>query len=334
MLESIDQSESIESSYSNGYQIEPGLALARGLSEARDARRKEAMLNRADPSHRPQIQANQRALGSLVASYLTKTGFEVDKFEAISQQHQAELRLFLEEQQAEAVKNSAQVTATLRRSVDGLFEAFHQLAERPREIVDRPVLIWWTDGITAESQVEPGHSLAKFAFEVTDVDNRNEELSFCFYFVWQNPSDQFAVINVDSALVLNGVLHAFSNGDSIFSPQYSVSYLELSANLYLYELPISFSDPPEPKAADKKQVVYLFSHPEGIIIGIGGIDSKHVREIPQVHVGPFLVAPHVTMMFEVTVSMEFAAFNGRVSVDFEKGDFQVMCPGVAITILS
>jgi hypothetical protein len=332
MLESIDPSESIESSYSNGYQIEPGLALARGLSEARDARRREAMLNRANPLDRPQIQANQRALGSLVASYLTKTGFELDKFEAISQQHQAELRLFLEEQQAEAVKNSAQVTATLRRSVDGLFEAFHQLAERPREIVDRPVLIWWTNGITAESQVEPGHSLAKFAFEVTDVRDRYEEMSF--YFVWQNPSDQFAVINVDSALVLNGVLHAFSNGDSFFSPEYTVSYLELSANLYLYELPISFSDPPEPKAADKKKVVFLHSTPEGFIISVGGIDSKHVREIPQVHVGPFLVAPRVTMMFEVTVSMEFAAFNGRVSVDFEKGDFQVMCPGVAITILS
>jgi len=332
MSESIDPSVSVEPSYSKGSQIETGLALARVLSDARDARRKEAMLSRAGPLNRPQVQAAQRALQNLLASYLTRTGFEVEKYDAICEQLQAEQRVFLEEQKAEAVKDSARVNESLRRSVDRIYQAFNQLLEPPKELLDTPILIWQTQGIHfPDTQVEPGSSRAKFVLNPGSDSVGDEELSF--YFLWQNPSDRFVVVNVDSSLVLNGVCMARTGGGLfLLGIPFEVSFLRLGANLFLYEPP--FTAPLEPAAADKRLVENFIAVTRGWPVAIGGIDSNHVRTIAQLHVGPFPVAPHAFTMFEVTVSMEFVTSDGEVTVDFDKGDFQVMCPGVVITILS
>jgi hypothetical protein len=292
------------------------------------------MSSRAELINRPQIRAKLRALESLVASYLIKTGFEVDKTISICEQLHAELRLSLEEQKAEAVENSAQVSKILRNSIDSLFQAFHVVAGLLGEILDLPILIWQTQGIDfPEIQYEPGHSQAKFVINANSDSCGWEEMSF--YFLWQNPSDKVAVINVDSALELNGSCHAQTDGGyyvPFFHPYFEVVELKLGANLYLYEPP--FTDPLEPKASDEKIVEHIRAHSlEAPPLLISGIDGAHVRTIAQLHHGPFIVAPHASTLIEVTVSMAFCAISGEVSVDFASGDFHVMCPGVAIRIL-
>jgi hypothetical protein len=325
MLESIAPSVSNEPLHSEGSQIETGQSLARALFDSRNARRKEEMLSRANPLDRPQIRANQRALKNLVASHLIKTGFEVDKVEVICEQLRTELRLSLEEHKAKAVKNSAHVSETLRRSAHNMYQAFRQLDDNPKEILDKPILIWQTQGIDfPEVQYEPGRSLAKFVVNAT----RDGEEEMSFYFLWQNPSDKFVVINVDSCLVFNGLIQALVGGG--FLGQGEATRLILKANLFLFE------EPPFTtlSAADTQYVETVIAMIEGWLVPPGQIDSAYVHKLARLHYGPFLVAPFASMLFEVTASMSFLADDGSVLAEFARGDFQVMCPGVIITILS
>lgn len=156
-----ESSDTIRPSDSYGSTTEKALSLARSLSDARQVRRKEEISRRSGPLNRSQFRANQRALENLVASYLVRTGFEVEKFAELQEQRLAEFDRFLEEHLNEAVRDSAQANTTLRRSISQFYEALDLLAEPSTFLLDKPILIWQTQGIDfPETQVEAGNSTA------------------------------------------------------------------------------------------------------------------------------------------------------------------------------
>ena len=89
-----------------------------------------------------------------------------------------------------------------------------------------------TPGITlASSQVGPQNNNAQFQL-LTSKAFGKEEVGFVFH--WQNPSDKFAVINVNGFPIVTEGLQAIEHG-GIF-PDSRNCYTSANVNLYLFEL--------------------------------------------------------------------------------------------------
>jgi hypothetical protein len=198
----------------NEDQIKMALTAAKDLAAARNERLQDFTPRQADVSERSEIQANRRATENLLASSFAKAGFEVDKFDELLAQNRSALRRIAERRKAEAVERSSSAKDTLRHGVESRRKVMEHLAELtppesptvavPKfyELLDRPIAILPTGGVYVHAdQVESANSWVKFTVDSDSVAG-SEYLSF--YFLWVNPSDTHAVIDVNAYLVLNG----------------------------------------------------------------------------------------------------------------------------------
>jgi hypothetical protein len=300
------------------------------LSATKDGRRQSANLRRADISERSRIRASRGPLENLAASHLTTAGFEIDKFEKIREQHHTELRHIVEERKAEAVKHSYYVKDALRYGVDSRVKNVELLPVPPKyELLNTPFLIWWTQGIDfPEIEYEPSNSRAKFALQ-SDNGITYDEMSF--YFLWSNPSDRHAVINVDGYLVVDGFCRAGSEGG--FLPGFRYSRVTLDAQLHLLEW---WNHPPtEPfPQIDQSQEVLHLSTSTGGFMDSDAMEFEHVFRGYDLRYELFVIPPKETVVFEVALSMLYGSSHGSIDIDFTSGNFQVMCPAVLLAILT
>ncbi len=74
--------------------------------------------------------------------------------------------------------------------------------------LDEPLLIWELPhprlDIFRDSAVEPFGSWVKILLQATETPGGAQQTDFRFYFLWENPSDYYAVANASSSLSLNG----------------------------------------------------------------------------------------------------------------------------------
>jgi hypothetical protein len=227
----------------NEDQIKMALTAAKDLAAAKEARSQDSPLGQAQISERSEILTNRRRVENMLASFFTKAGFEVDKFDELLAQNQSALRRIGEERKAEAVKRSASRKETLHYAVKTRQKAIEHLAdvtppESPAgatakfyELLDLPFSIWPTPGLFfGDSHYEPVNSWGKIQLDSAKATGR-EELSFCF--LWTNPRDVTAVIDVDAYLVLNGYCQVGSDGGNF--PGSRISNLYVIARLDLWE---------------------------------------------------------------------------------------------------
>ena len=161
----------------------------------------------------------------LLTRYWKKTGLDVAAFKKIQAQAQTEMRRLVEDQKADAIKHSSALRDRLRYGV----ESWRKTIERvrlPNPVlvsnflpgfveIKTPFIIWPTHGLEMDdSHVEPGNNWAKITGEST-ASSGNENLRFIF--VWENPNDRFAAVNVASFLALNG--------SCVMTPGKSISFL-------------------------------------------------------------------------------------------------------------
>jgi hypothetical protein len=196
-------------------QITTELKAARNLSLLRDARVSEAALHdgAASPA---EVAADQRAAWKLIEYWATKNGLEDDKFEAIRARSQAELQRIANERKAAAVAQSAAVMQSFIHAVEGKRKSFDTLIAAAPPVkpafvtLDSPYQIWATQGIGMPvSNIVPWNSFAKVTLDSGKTQGY-EEVGFDF--AWENPSDRYAVINVDGYLVFSGVIEATQSG--------------------------------------------------------------------------------------------------------------------------
>jgi hypothetical protein len=318
----------------NESQIKMALTAAKDLSAAKDARRGYSTLRQADPSERSQILTNRRTLENLLASYFTKAGFEVDKVDEVLAQNQTALRRIVENRKAEAVKQSSSVKDTLRYGVDSrrkTIEHLGTLAPPEYQLLDAPFLIWPTVGVYFhDSHYEPWNSWAKITVDSSRTEGR-EELSF--YFLWENPRDVHAVINVDSDLVLSGFCWVESDGGFFAGDRHAG--IALYARLFSWEW---WNQPPTSPLWPNgiyEQALDLDTN-TGAIFDDGDSEFAVVYSAHDLRHNLFLVPPHEVVVFEVVLDVLYGTGedSGSIHVDFASGEFEVLCPAVGIAIVS
>ena len=173
---------------------------------------------RTGPAERAQRLANQRAIGKSLERFFIKTGLNVSELNEMIAKDQAKLRRVIEKERADAAGDFAAARNAYRHGIVSRRLALEHLTtvavnpSTPFFIgLDTPFLILQEPQLNLDqfidSHIEPMNSSVRinikafFAFDST---------SFNFYFIWENESDFFAVVDVTSFLVVNGACDVFA----------------------------------------------------------------------------------------------------------------------------
>ncbi|MFO1501867.1 MAG: hypothetical protein U1G07_26410 [Verrucomicrobiota bacterium] len=317
-------------------QITAELKAAKDLAAIKEARQNAFSLPQP-VSERPEIVANQRAAWQSIQYEAAKKGLETGKFDEILARNQADLARIAEEQRAAGIKQSAGVLAKFAQAIDGKRQAFEALitaADDPqpvRVVLEKPFLIWPTQGLEfMDANVAPFRSSAKVTLDSGKTQG-HEELGF--YFIWRNPSDRIAVVNIDAFLLFSGQLRASQGGG--FWPGSRFAKITVGGRLHVFEW---WNHPPtEPFfQVDQAQTVKTVETHGGGFGDVGAIELESVFRTIALGYTHFLLPPNAVTVIEVTPTFDYStgSDSGHVNADFNSGDFQLMCPFVSIGILT
>ena len=317
-------------------QVLTELKAARSLASFRDARVSEAALQ--DGTTRPEeVAADQRAAWKLIEHWATKNGLDDDKFETIRAQSQAELQRIANERQAAAVAQSGSMLQSFKQAIEGKRKSFETLIAAAPPVqpafvtLDSPYQIWATQGLAMPaSTIVPWNSFAKVSLNSSRTSGY-EEVGFDF--AWENPSDRYAVINVDGYLVFSGVIEATQPGG--FWPGDRFARLWVKSTMRTYEW---WNDPPtQPLAqSDQSLDVDTVAASDGGFGDVGAIVTRNVFRGVDLRRTLFVLPPHGLTVIEVIAVLQYqtGSDGGRVKADFNSGDLRIMSPFVLIGVLT
>lgn len=168
---------------------------------------------------------------------------DLGKFGEMLRRHRDERRETLLALQAEmrtkAQKSQAAAAASLAARIGARRHALELLGLQPftpsYETLGEPFLIWELPhpelNIFLDRAIEPFGSWVKVLLKTTSSPGGTQETDFRFYFLWENPSDYYAVANVSSSLALNGQAVAWGSS-GVFSG--NTAYLDVTAYLSVF----------------------------------------------------------------------------------------------------
>ena len=311
-------------------QLQSALSLAKHSAAAREGRRKPLLLNRAELAGDPQLRKNRRALETLLASYAVKSGLDLDRFEQLNATNQGDLRRAVDARKAAAVKQSTATMQALHQQVDGRRRALEHLANKAAptgpnarragladpDLADRRPLV-------DSSSIEPWNSTAKFRVQSS---NSNASPAFSFWYIWVNRDEKFALIDVAGMLVVNGFCEVGSDGGLL--PGFRVSAVDIDASLALLD-----GSSNVPQTSPIQNVVFLSTNTGGLFAS-SAIDWQTVFDGYILQFSELIVPPGELVLIEVVLTVNYASADGNVDVDFSSGEFNVMSPFAAVTVLS
>lgn len=317
-------------------QVKEVLIAARNLAAARELRDAETLAPLGTLENAA-LSANRRDAQRLLADALAELPIDLERFESVRARNMLALGQLSDGLQAEAIKNAPAANSALGRQVKARAESLKTLQGSNFapvvENIAAPFLIWATPSNTLTgSVIEPFNSHAKFFFSSTAGSGTRE---LTFYYLWSNPVDRFAVINIDGYLALNGFCRAGEDGG--FWPGSRFTSINLTTKMVPLEW---WNQPPtSPLFQSSQQEIALnFSASGGGGFGdVGAIEARRVTRASGLGYNHFLIPPLGVTVIEYTL---VASFNSgqdaspSVLVDFDSGDFRVTSPFVTIQILT
>jgi hypothetical protein len=305
---------------------------------------KLSTFRRADFSKNIEKSASQQAINELLASNLTKAGFESDKFGALIKQSDAEARQRIANLKAEADKQSPAVLDTFNRAVENLSVRLANLKALPPPpdapaqfvVLDTAAEIFTFPGITLDFMhvgPSPEYNSAKFLLKASAGEagfNAFEQVSFGGFF-WQNPSDRPVVVNVHGYIVLNGLCSVFSDGGPFFGSRFS--HLFVDVDLQIHEL---WNDPatsPIGQPGQSQNALSLRCDSSGFL-DTGCANGESLFRGFDLQFNQFMVPPKGIARFDIDCLFSSFMGNGETQSDFSFGGRQLLCPGVLLNVLT
>jgi hypothetical protein len=295
----------------------------------------EARASREERARRAELQALGGRTDVLLAAQLARSGIDTRDLAELQTQGADAADRILESHRAAGGLRSAAARNTALRGIRTRREALQQLAAGPQYVaLDTPFLIWPTNGIDLDdSVIEAWGSWAKFELYVRNHGGTSqtgqEELGF--YFLWENPSDNTAYVDVDAFLVLNGVCSALAEGGTFPGDRYAK--VDTDATLKIFEW---WEQPPTQPLPQTDQV----QRASTLSVDRGGwFDYTHV-EIDDVFRGfdlryeLFAVPARAVVVFEVSCAFSYELETGLVWNYFTIDDHEVICPFIQVRIRS
>ena len=167
----------------------------------------------------------EKAFRSAFQSLLTEAGLDVKRLDELAVQSRREMQRRVHTPRHQSAKDLAR-ESTVRRPVKDLPVPFI-----PRSYpILRPFLIWLTPlSIPLTSDIVTLESFGQYFA----ASGKDETLTLSFYFLWQNPDNSEAVVNVNSKLILNGSCEAYSDWGLLGSEEVDIN---MSGSLSVFPL--------------------------------------------------------------------------------------------------
>jgi hypothetical protein len=191
-------------------------------------------------------------------------------------------------------------------------------------VLESPILIWPSAGLVLDSSsIEPWNSTAKFRVQSSDSYGSP---ALSFWYIWVNRGEKFVLINVAGMLVVNGFCLVGSDGGTL--PGFRVSAVEIDANLALLDGTSTAA-----QTSPIQPVVFLSTDTSGWFAS-SAIDWQIVFDGTILRFNELIVPPGEVALIEVVLTVNYVSADGHVDVDFSSGEFNVMSPFAAVTVLT
>jgi hypothetical protein len=283
----------------------------------------------------------------------------VQKFHDLQAKNDAKLAAALKKSKSYAVKRSAAGQKMLNAQAAERRKGLEALASKPLasgtvqyDWLNEPFLIWPTSEFPGQwpetpppvleaSEIVPWNSFAKFQmssgpgqenlFEGTDIVQ--------FYYLWQNPNDTYAVINVDGYAAFNGYAYeSVPGGDWPASRFAEITVWAILDILEWWNQPAT--QPPRQPGQDA--IIADLTIDNTGWFTHGKVESLDILRGYELNFTQELVPPLGVLVIRVNTEVYMFTGgdegggdpSGYASMDFASGAFQVGSPAVVVSVLS
>jgi hypothetical protein len=198
-------------------------------------------------------------------------------------------------------------------------------------IVGTPLLIWASprSNILWDSQLQQNDNWARAKLAIS-TEEYNVTDMVRWIFMWANPVDAYAVVNVASILYLNGFLRADADGSG------PGSWIDIGNGLANLSASVSiaqwkyWTEQPAPQDLSWESA--------GSVEARGGFyddwDTETVTGYRRAHAEMLIIPPLATELFEVRLKLYHSQVDGSVLADFAEFGRQASCPYLVVQVLS
>jgi hypothetical protein len=298
---------------------------------------RELALPQATRKRRASIIADRRKLNTRVKPFISKAGIEVEKIEALIARSKKEEFRFANNRATPADKIFQGISDTFRPAIAARVNAL-ELANKVKRntsstfvTLDKPFIIWaQPSNILIDSRVSRLESLAKIRLRKEASDFHVED-TVSFYYVWENPSNNPALVNVETYIVYKGFVEAGLYRNIILPQE---GFLDVRATLRIFEW---WNQPPTQPVRNGTQ----FTFPVSLTVHSGGFwdpgDSQFTYVLdgfdPKYNL--FTMPPKGVAVFDVETLILGSYFGkGLALVDFAFDDYFILCPYLQLEILT
>lgn len=284
----------------------------------------------------PEGSERSKSSQALFEALLAKAGYDKAKIDAIRKQSAANFEAARKRIEAESDKHAKQMAGFAEKALAEWRVRNEQrqqvnLASTQIFLLLTADQVTATPGITlASSQVGPQNNNAQFQL-LTSKAFGKEEVGFVFH--WQNPSDKFAVINVDAFPIVTGVLQAIEHG-GIFPDSRNCS-ASVYVNLYLFEL---WNQPPTQPIPQGSQTEFSVSAyvTDGGWFDDGQIVDSSIYRGYDLEYLQLVIPGNATVQIKVAITVQWTIGSDACEANFVFVNLgrQVQCPAVIINVLT
>jgi hypothetical protein len=198
-----------------------------------------------------------------------------------------------------------------------------------RFLLQTPFEISLIGASLTEHRIVTGASFARFGF--TFGSNRTQTPRMHFSYVWQNPTDKFALINAHGYIIFDGHIEVGVNGG--FWPGDRRASIAVQAFMTLSDFG---QEPLLPSAQTFTQTAASLSESDGGFGAVGAIAAKDVFRGHDLDHSLYIVKPGGTVGLVIAAIFPFGTGQdgGRVVADFAEGAHRVTSPGVLVQLVS
>jgi hypothetical protein len=311
------------------------LSAASAATKERQEHLRRERINARTPAVRGADAAVERVLGPA----LTKAGFDIAAFDKARLEHTEQIRRAVQEQRIalsrQHAEESHRFARLARQRADDLANVRANIgpADTPS-----PYYVWLptpnatsaTSNITVHSEnIVAYNSTAKIELYSGAAAGYDE---FTFQYIWENPSDRYAVINADGFMAFDGFGNAFANGG--FFPGDRQSSITVTASLNISEL---WTTPPTnlyPTYGTSEETVLSVSASAGGFLSTADSETQTAYRGYDLGYQIIPIPPNGALSFDLTLGVQYGSSDGDAFLDAYTGSYEVSGFGILVAILT
>jgi hypothetical protein len=207
-----------------------------------------------------------------------------------------------------------------------------------------PFLIWAlrdateASNILVDSHIEPMNSWARISFRDKGTISADQRVNF--YFLWRNNVGGDVVVDVSTALMLNGFCEVTASHGWIWTPFWGAStigHCDMTVTAELTVLEWWNEPPTEPlhEPGQSQDVVTLSADGGWGFASPGQTRNEYISNNYHLNYDTFAIPRDSVALFEVSLVASYVGYKGTVLVDFASYDgAMILCPSVELEVVN